>query len=424
MRRPQGPSPTTATLSLAIVSALYGSTAPSPLYTLYQARLGLSTTTMASLYAAYIAGVLLTLWGVSRLRKGTGTPLVSLQVGLLCVITSCVVMSLAQSLEALYLGRVLAGIGTGAITGTASAGLAALDIERGTTRASLIATGSFTAGAALGPLVSTALLMAQTAPLVAPFMANALLAAGALAGLRTMRKPSGTPHAAPVERPAPFHVAETLPSAFISYWTVAVAWTTGAFFVALAPKFMAGLTPGAAEWAGFVVTVFQAVAGVGQVFADRLDRRFSVLSGCALLATGWGLCVAATACASPPLFWAGALSCALGYAALFVGASGLLFDSMQQRQDPRGAASRFWMSGYVGAATSAVAVGWLMDHVGAPFVIDIVAIVSFIGVCVSIVALLKRRPVRSGRDPGLTPTVKNAPAAHAPIGIWRVRTRH
>ncbi|WP_156902223.1 hypothetical protein [Azohydromonas australica] len=62
-----------ACLALALGSALFGSTAPSPLYVLYQSRWHFSSTTLTALFTVYAVGVLASLMTMGACRTAMRT---------------------------------------------------------------------------------------------------------------------------------------------------------------------------------------------------------------------------------------------------------------------------------------------------------------------------------------------------------------
>ncbi|HDJ1439549.1 TPA: MFS transporter, partial [Serratia rubidaea] len=54
-------------LALALMSALLNSSAPTPLYPLYQHELGLTSVSLTIIYGAYAGGVLISLFGVGNM---------------------------------------------------------------------------------------------------------------------------------------------------------------------------------------------------------------------------------------------------------------------------------------------------------------------------------------------------------------------
>ncbi|MEW7000690.1 hypothetical protein M5585_11650 [Serratia ureilytica] len=58
--------------ALALMSALLNSSAPTPLYPLYQQQFALSSVSLTVVYGAYAAGVLISLFGVGNLAGKVG----------------------------------------------------------------------------------------------------------------------------------------------------------------------------------------------------------------------------------------------------------------------------------------------------------------------------------------------------------------
>ncbi|WP_029002018.1 hypothetical protein [Azohydromonas australica] len=114
---------------------------------------------------------------------------------LVAVLAGSRVFAWASSLAGLFLGRLVTGIGSGALSGVCTVALADLDAASGRKpRAAMIATLAFTTGAALGPLTASAALHMFVWPTVLPFVVDALLAVTAIAGLLRLPWPmaSGT----------------------------------------------------------------------------------------------------------------------------------------------------------------------------------------------------------------------------------------
>src|SRR6201999_1813862 len=148
-------------VALALAVSMIGTTLPTPLYVIYQQQLGFSTMVITLLFAAYAAGVLLTLVAVGHASDDLGRrPL--LLAGLACAALSSVVFLLAHDLPLLFVGRLLSGFCAGIFTGTATATLIDLSPRRGS-RGTLVATAFNMGGLAIGPLLAG--LLAQFAPL-------------------------------------------------------------------------------------------------------------------------------------------------------------------------------------------------------------------------------------------------------------------
>ncbi|CNH79211.1 Major Facilitator Superfamily [Yersinia pekkanenii] len=86
------------------------------------------------------------------------------------VLGGALLFAIAGSFSLMFMARLLAGIGTGALTGAANLALIRFCPPDGGKRAALIATLSFTVGLALGPVFSSLSLQANFHPTVVPFV--------------------------------------------------------------------------------------------------------------------------------------------------------------------------------------------------------------------------------------------------------------
>lgn len=109
-------------LPLALMSALLNSSVPAPLYPHYQQMLALSDVSLTLIYGGYAAGVLISLFRLGNLA-GRVTDLRAMILPALLAVLVGLLFSLADSFWSLLLARVLAGIGTGALTGAANVAL-------------------------------------------------------------------------------------------------------------------------------------------------------------------------------------------------------------------------------------------------------------------------------------------------------------
>ncbi|MVZ10539.1 MFS transporter, partial [Enterobacteriaceae bacterium 8376wG6] len=95
-------------LALALMSALLNSSAPTPLYPLYQHELALSSVSLTIIYGAYAAGVLISLFGVGNMA-GKVKDLRSMIVpALLVVLLGALLFSVASSFFMMFMARLLA----------------------------------------------------------------------------------------------------------------------------------------------------------------------------------------------------------------------------------------------------------------------------------------------------------------------------
>lgn len=357
-----------AFLALALVGALLGSTTPSPLYGLYQSLWGFPSVVLSALYAVYAFGVLLSLAALGRLSDRLPDRRLILLPALAVVGLGALLFGFADDLQALFLGRLLAGLGTGALTGSANAALMDFDNLDRQRRAPSLASIAFTSGAALGPVLSSAALYLDFWPRSSPFLLIAALAL--LAGLGLVfgywPQPAKTPAA---DRPA---ARQPLAQAMASRWpafamvcaVLVLGWMVGSLFITLGTTMLASLLPaGALAAAGLIVAAFQIAAGVTQFLCRRMPAGRAIHVGCALLAASWAGCTASLAYGQAWGFCLFTLGSGVGYGAAFVGAMGRL--AVIAPAEHRGAlTSLFYVAGYLGSALSILGIGALVDAIG------------------------------------------------------------
>ena len=114
-----------------VVFFLAGSSAPTPLYPVYQAAWGFSPVTTTLVFGVYALAVLSALFVVGSLSDYVGRRPVLLVAALLQAVTM-LLFATAHGVASLLAARVLQGLATGGATGAVGAGLMDLDRQRGT----------------------------------------------------------------------------------------------------------------------------------------------------------------------------------------------------------------------------------------------------------------------------------------------------
>jgi MFS family permease len=120
-----GPALSIGLLASTVVSLLAASSAPTPLYAIYQQRWGFSPITVTVVFGVYAVAVLVSLLVLGRLSDHTGRRPVLL-TALLGQAAAMVVFVTADGVDALLAARVMQGVSTGAALG--ALGAAMLDI--------------------------------------------------------------------------------------------------------------------------------------------------------------------------------------------------------------------------------------------------------------------------------------------------------
>jgi len=359
---------------MAILSALVGSTAPSPLYGLYQASLHFSSTTLTSLFAVYAIGVLLALGILGKLSDRLDDRRFVIVPALLVVAAGSLVFAFSEQLPGLFLGRFLAGIGTGALTGSANAALVGFDAQDRKRHAAVLATVSFTCGAALGPVLSSIALGLELYPTLSPFIFNASLALMTAIGLCRLEwnekvvQPLGKTADSCLPRTAfSEQMRGNWPAFTRISFVLVVAWSVGSVFVALGPSMiistMSSGSLGSHASAGLLVTAFQATAGMTQFVCRRVSPSYAMRSGGTLLCVAWFGCLVALYLHQPLIFVFFTTLAGVGYGATFVGAMGV-FTTLAPSAHRAALGSLFYLAGYLGSAIGIIAMGAAVDLFG------------------------------------------------------------
>ena len=137
----------TVTATTAILLA--ASSAPSPLYPVYQAEFGFSALTLTAIFAVYVLALLVSLLTVGRLSDYLGRRPV-LAAALIVEAGAMSVFLDAHSVAALFLARVIQGFATGAAVGVLGAYLLDLQPPNGSRLGSLVNSAAATGGLGIG----------------------------------------------------------------------------------------------------------------------------------------------------------------------------------------------------------------------------------------------------------------------------------
>lgn len=126
-------------LAFVFAATMLGTTLPTPLYVIYQARWHFAAGVVTLIFAVYAAGVVAALLLAGRSSDQAGRkPVLAVALGLSAL--STVVFLLAPDVGVLLAARIVSGLSAGLMTGTATAALTELVPPAAGRRASLVAT--------------------------------------------------------------------------------------------------------------------------------------------------------------------------------------------------------------------------------------------------------------------------------------------
>lgn len=383
-------------LALALMSALLNSSAPTPLYPLYQHELGLSSVSLTIIYGAYAAGVLISLFGVGNMA-GKVKDLRSMIVpALLVVLAGALLFSMADSFLMMFMARLLAGIGTGALTGAANIALVRFGPKDGGKNAALIATLSFTLGLALGPIFSGVALQTGFHTTSLPFII--IMAVAAVAALGVMLKwpsevvvvpVSGAPVAAAAEKSSLGDgLRATGGKFFLCAGALFICWAVAASILAIGPSVSEKLLGMHSRGVyGYVIAVYLVIAGISQILSRRINARHSLMFGCLAQALSVVVFAEAIQIHSLGLAAAGMVIAGYAYGAIFVG-SATLVNLISPKASHARLISLFYVIAYI-ANWVPILLGGVIDHASLHLAVNLLFVVSAV-VCLILSFMVTR----------------------------------
>jgi MFS family permease len=353
-----------AVAAYAFAVTMLGTTLPTPLYGLYQAKFGFSQLMITVIFATYAAGVITALLLFGRLSDQIGRRR-ALLPGLALSALSAVAFLLADGLAPLLLGRVLSGLSAGIFTGTATATLVDLADPEHQGRATLVATVANMGGLGCGPLLAGSIAQWSGAPLQVPFWVDLVLLVPAAAGVWAMPE-TVERNPAPRLVPQGLQVPVEIRAIFIRASLAAFAgFAVLGLFTAVAPAFLTEVM-GVSSHAvvGLVVFSVFAASAAGQVsLGTAVPASRALPFGCAGLIGGMALLALGLADSSLALLEAGGLVAGFGQGLSF--RAGLASVNAKSPTEKRAeVASSFFVVAYVAISIPVVGVGLLTETAG------------------------------------------------------------
>jgi MFS family permease len=305
---------TTATL-------LAASSAPSPLYPVYQAEFGFSALTLTAIFAVYVLALLLSLLTVGRLSDFLGRRPV-LAVALLIEAGAMGVFLDAHSVTALFAARIVQGVATGAAVGVVGAYLLDLQPANGSRLGSLVNGAAATGGLGLGAIASGVLI--QYGPHPTRLVFGILTAAFVALALATALLPETVERAPGVRaalRPRVF-VPTLARRAFLrAVPTMASTWMLGGLMFSVGGSLLAEVfNQHNHAIVGLVIGAFAGSSAIASILLRDRSPATMGREGTVLLFIGAGLLVLAVASSSLTIFIAAAVIAGLGFGPAYLGA--------------------------------------------------------------------------------------------------------
>ncbi|WP_236791464.1 MFS transporter [Amycolatopsis sp. GM8] len=314
-----------AAVAAIAVLFLAASSAPSPLYIVYQQNWHFSAETLTAVFAVYVLGLIASLLVLGALSDHIGRrPVLASAIALEAL--SLVLFLVAGDVSVLFIARLVQGIATGAAITTLSATLVDLDPPHAPGRAGVVNGIAPTTGLALGALGCGALVQFAPAPthlVFALLLAGMVLAAVIVAVMpeTSARRPGGMRSLVPR-----LGVPARLRPGFFALVPIMIAgWSLGGLYLSLGPSVAAGLFGLTNHFIGGLVVTLLCATGAVTTFGLRKRPAAQVLwAGTVLLAAGIAITLVAMSGGSVPVGIAGTIVAGMGFGASALATFGTL----------------------------------------------------------------------------------------------------
>lgn len=350
-------SPAAFALQVSIlVLFLAASSAPTPLYAVYQAEWGFSPITVTVVFGVYAVAVLTSLLTVGSLSDHIGRRPV-LIAAIILQAAAMLVFATAGGVPALMVARVVQGLATGAAAGALGAGLLDLNKRKGT-----VANGvGAVAGTATGALLSGVLVQYLPAPAQLVFLA--LFTAFVLQGVGVALMPeSSTPKAGAF---ASLRPQLGLPTSARRHMLLAVpvlvaVWALAGFYGSLGPTLVRVVSGSDSVVLGGLGLFVLAGSGALTVLLVRdLAPRLVMSLGTVALVVGVGTTLVALDQTSTAAFFIGTAVAGVGFGAGFQGALRTVLP-LAAPHERAGVLSTIYVVCYLAMGLPAVLAGYLV----------------------------------------------------------------
>jgi MFS family permease len=374
---------------------LFASSAPSPLYVVYQAEWGFSTITLTSVFAVYAVALLASLVVAGSVSDHAGRR-PTLLVALLIEVVGMLLFALAQDVVWLFAARIVQGLATGIAMATISAALIDLEPAGRPRLGSTLGVAAPLSGLAGGALGAGILVQYGPNPMRLIFWlllgAFAVLTALSAAIPETVR-PDGEWLRSLRPRLA---VPASLRTAFVATIPCLVAtWALGGLILSLSPSLTAGVLGDRSHVAGGLpIFIMAGVSAIASVRLREVHARTAARGGLTAMSIGVAVALLALADHSTWLFLAATAIAGIGFGPAFAGAFRAL--TTRAALDERGGlVSSILAVAYLAFSLPAVAAGAAVADVGLHRTADIYGIALIV---LALVALALSRQLGDPRE--------------------------
>ena len=343
-----------------VMSFLAASSVPTPLYATYAGEFHFSSITTTVIFGAYAIAVLLALLILGRVSDHTGRRPVLL-AALAVQMAATVVLATAGGVDALFAGRILQGLSTGAALGALGAAMLDVDPVRG----ALANAATPGVGTGIGSLMAGLLVQCVPAPthvvylvLIGVFVLQGI---GVAASTETSARKPGLRAALVPKLAVPRGTrGPVLTAAPILFAVWALSGLYGSLGPALARQ-LSGST--SAVIGGLPFSLLAVISSLTAVALSRIPPRAVMLCGIAATMAAAAGTLAAVDESSAAIFFASTVVAGVGFGAGLQGAFRTVVP-LAPPSERAGVLSVLYIVSYCGMGVPAIAAGILVVHGG------------------------------------------------------------
>ena len=381
------PRATRIYLATILLSFLAASSAPTPLYRLYQEAWSFSPAMLTLIFAVYALSLLGALLTVGSLSDHIGRRPV-IFAALVLEMASLALFITAQDVGLLIAARVVQGFATGMATSVLGAALLDSDKQQGP----LINSVAPLLGMACGALGTGMLVEFAPSPLRMAYWVLLVMFAAQTLMLACLRESVSRQAGAWASLVPKVRVPQ---QARVTLWRVLpvdlACWALGGFFLSLAPSLVRAATGLTSNLLGGALVATLTLSGAAAIFSLRAQPAHSILRlGTFSLVLGLAIFLSAVHSGNLGLFFLGTLVAGCGFGAGFMGAVRSVMP-LAEAHERAGLMAAFYVLSYLAFCVPALVAGLLVREVGLVTATDGYAVVLLMLCSFALLGMWARR---------------------------------
>ncbi|MEC8919049.1 MAG: MFS transporter [Pseudomonadota bacterium] len=392
------PSPRLGSLvyyAVLMVTFLAASSAPTPLYQLYQTTWHFSTTWLTLVFASYVFALLLALLTTGSLSDYIGRrPVVAMAI--VGELLSLALFLAADGLAWVLAARILQGVATGIVTSALAAAMLDSDHNRGPVLASIAPLS----GMGIGALFAGVLVAYAPAPMRLVYLI--LIVMLVVMGLWLKRIPESVtprPGALAALRPRAHIPPAVRGPLFRVIPAVVSSWALGGFSLSLGPTLVERISGVHNPLVGCLITfLLPFIGGISVLTLRARPPRLAVLLGTACLIVGMLGLLLGVHQRSVAILLAGTAIAGIGFGAAFMGAMRVVMP-LAPPTERSALMAAFYVVCYLSASTLALCGGIATQHLGLiPTTYAYGSLVALLSLAAFVGTLTQRQPESRARS--------------------------